>query len=427
MPFHSVTHIAGRAHGTFDTSTRELVLSPGSILTIDPRRQPPANIRQNYRDVRTHIAAGNIIPAPGKTWQVVHPITCHSPSAARVFADGKAGSGWKAWRLPNGDLIDSLRSTATPSPAPAKSPAPSVTRAALAPTPSSSPCSGGAGIKEPPALPPPGHPSGHPLTPFDFAAALVRWIQVDPYHPPMGRLPVAGWDERIKTYAYANRANPVAWPRVYTDVAPFIHGLRAIIARYTWPGITAPGMITAADPVDLERIAAQICLWGGVSQGRGYADAWTVIKSAVLNAQHHGAPMNSGWTKVASFATDGLPNSQTIWDSRVSTSIIWRLDRILHASGLTPAALLPHYPIGLVAGRAYYPGSPRYRTYHFRWPNGYGRWQCHFAGSQLVRDMVKVLNAPSMGYPRMPNPAPAGPPLDWDVFGVGLVLFMDGR
>lgn len=265
------------------------------------------------------------------------------------------------------------------------------------------------------------------LGPIDFAAALVRWIQNDPFYPPMGRHVVRGWDERIKTYAYATRANPLAWPAVYADVTPFTSGLSAIVGRYHWPMVGSAAAITKPDLADLHNLAEQICHWGGVPQRRGYASTWAVIKSAILGAPHHGAPINSGWTKVASFATDGHHNSQTIWDSRVSTSLVWRLDQLLNHWGLTTINLLAHYNIGRVPGRAYRPGDPRYRHYHFVWPNGYMRWDCHFAGSRLVRDMVKVLNNPINGYPPMPSPIIGGAASPWNVLGVGLVLFMDGR
>jgi hypothetical protein len=65
------------------------------------------------------------------------------------------------------------------------------------------------------------------------------------------------------------------------------------------------------------------------------------------------------------------------------------------------------------------------RGFSFSWPNGYGTWAAHFGGSALVRDIVSILNNPRYGYPRMPQPAGV-PAIDWDVFGVGLVLFMDG-
>ena len=135
--------------------------------------------------------------------------------------------------------------------------------------------------------------------------------------------------------------------------------------------------------------------------------------------------MNSGWTKVASFATDIRANAQTIWDSRVSTSIVWRFDRLLRSHTLQPGCVLQHWPIGLVKGRASGSGGPRARSYSLQgWPNGYGKWRCNLAGGRLVREMVDVLNNPNHGYPRMP--LPDGSVGAWNVFGVGLVLFMDG-
>jgi hypothetical protein len=204
-----------------------------------------------------------------------------------------------------------------------------------------------------------------------------------------------------------------------------ITGLRHIVQSYEWTTVLGPGDLSQVDRGAIQALAGQVCIWGGVPQDRGYADAWKVLKSAILGNRYHGAPMNSGWTKVASFATDGLPNGQTIWDSRVSTSLIWRLDQILRANVLQPEDLLALYEIGLVGSEAYQRGKPRYREYNFHWPNGYGKWPCHLAGGQLVRDMVRVLNHRPNGYPSMPTPS--GGHTAWDVFGVGLVLFMDGR
>jgi hypothetical protein len=212
---------------------------------------------------------------------------------------------------------------------------------------------------------------------------------------------------------------------VYKDTTHLIHGLRVLAAAYDWNVVKARTDLDPADYANLLILATNVRTWGGVPRPRAFADAWKVIKSAVLNACHHHAPMNSGWTKIASFATDGAPNAQTIWDSRVSTSVIWRLDRILAANGLTRDDILRHYALGLVAGRANGAGQPRARSYKLTgWPNGYGKWSCHLAGSELVRDIVKILNAPSSGYPLMPQPG--GKLVPWDVFGVGLVLFMDG-
>ena len=441
MATHHVTHIDGAAHGVYDDLTKKITLSPGSILTINLNKRPPANIAQNYRDVARHVKSGDIKVIAGQL-RVVRLIPNLSPSAARVFVDGKVGSGRHAWVLRNGSSLATVQAKKARTSSAGglgggtgSSPAARISSGGVsASKPYASGASGTPSVKPPaipppaippPATPPPALPAGIAPGGADFAEALVKWIQYDPYHPPMGRPPVIGWDQRINTYAYATRANPVAWPAVYLHVGPMISGLAGIIRSYTWSAVGSVAHLTPTDNTALKRLAKKVCEWGGVRQKRGYADAWKVIKSAVLGAQYHGAPMNSGWTKVASFATDGAANSQTIWDSRVATSLIWRLDRILHASSLTPPSVLTHYAIGYVPGRAYRPGSLRHRTYNYHWPSGYRKWSCHLAGGQLVRDMVKVLNDPAKGYPRMPTPAGGTAP--WDVFGVGLVLFMDGR
>lgn len=417
MPTISITHRDDRASGLYDPNTGKINLLKGSILTIDLGRTPPNNIAGNYRTVRDHVRNGDIRALPDGTLEVVRDILDLSPSAARVFADGKVGSGWDAWKLSNGELLNSLRSLgAKPAPKP--------------PTCSTSPRLARPGASLPPsgpALPPASPPllPGPAPTPPNIVRALVAWIQADPYRPPAGGPAAIGWDQRIQTYAYAIRGNPPAWPAVYAHVSPLITNLRALATAYNWNMVHNAAHLSAADSANLLILADQVRNWGGVRRPRAFADAWKVIKSAVLNTCHHNAPMNSGWTKIASFATDGAPNAQTIWDSRVSTSVIWRLDRILDANRLTPAAILRHYALGLVTGRANGAGQPRARNYKLTgWPNGYGKWDCHLAGSELVRDIVNILNAPSSGYPPMPQPG--GSPVPWDVFGVGLVLFMDG-
>lgn len=133
--------------------------------------------------------------------------------------------------------------------------------------------------------------------------------------------------------------------------------------------------------------------------------------------------MSSGWTKVASFATHGLPNAQTIWDSRAAISVIMRIDGVLTASGLGPSAVRP-FRLGFGSGSASGLRPNKLALIRNKWPNGYGRWDYHFGGSEVVREMVKILNDPASPYPPMPLPSGGSGP--WDVFGVGLVLFMDG-
>ena len=79
--------------------------------------------------------------------------------------------------------------------------------------------------------------------------------------------------------------------------------------------------------------AQKVFQWGGVKQRDV---TWElidlVVQAALTENATNGAPMNSGWTKIAAFVTDHLEpenRSQAIWDSRVSWSLVRRFDRIL--------------------------------------------------------------------------------------------------
>lgn len=136
------------------------------------------------------------------------------------------------------------------------------------------------------------------------------------------------------------------------------------------------------------------------------------------------ALMNSGWTKVAAFATAHLEHvdggkPHAIWDSRVATALIDRLDGQLSAQPAVHARTL--FPdIGTVPGR----GGSRPRTFALKWPSGYQRWSTQVNGSALVREMRDRLNAQNEQFPRMP--LPDGTVGNWTTRGVEMVLFMDG-
>jgi hypothetical protein len=196
----------------------------------------------------------------------------------------------------------------------------------------------------------------------------------------------------------------------------------AIISQYSWQSVTSVSSLAPADELSLRADAEWICKWGGVKQ-RSYADTWKVIRSAVTDSVMPGAPMNSGWTKVASFATHGLPNAQTIWDSRAAISVIMRIDGVLQANGL-PNTIMSPYQLGYGSASSSGLRPQKKALIKSKWPAGYGKWNYHFGGSEIVREMVNILNNPSNGYPAMPLPCGGNGP--WDVFGVGFVLFMDG-
>jgi hypothetical protein len=127
--------------------------------------------------------------------------------------------------------------------------------------------------------------------------------------------------------------------------------------------------------------------------------------------------MNSGWTKIAALATG---DRHVIWDSRVSTSVVRRLDQLIHLSGASgPAGLpAPYHLIGFVnAGR----GGTRpilSGALNFKWRRGYGSWLAQVAGSCFLRCVRDELNNPEGSWTARTEP--------WTLREVEMVLFMDG-
>ena len=81
--------------------------------------------------------------------------------------------------------------------------------------------------------------------------------------------------------------------------------------------------------------------------------------------------------------------------------------------------------IGTVPGY----GGTRPRQYTLEWPEGYRSWKSQIAASQLVQQMVTILNTETdnQGKRRyQPMPEANGGRGDWTVQGVQTVLFSDG-
>jgi hypothetical protein len=415
------TKAGANARGVFDPSTEEITIMKGSILTIDPYAKGIAtNIKHNYKTAVTAHKSGVLKEMEKGIYKVVKDMPGLSVSGASVIVTGKAGSGWNKWRLAeDGRPLDIWRSSGDEINEPTQN-------NSTAPT---TPPPGGQN-PPPPPMPPPQLPANPNCQ--DLLEALVKWIHHDPYpriypHAPneipncVPVPPVTGWDKRIRYYAYAKWRHATTFEHVYYFLNPIILSLHHLCVPIHWHGVHNRGSMPAGVADELEMHAMTIHMWGGLGISHR-ADTWAVAKSAILGAQYHGAPMSSGWTKYASLITDGLPNSQTIWDSRVSTSVIWRIDQILHANALNRDDFQPCLAnLRIVNGR----GGTRPRPLNAHWLAGACDWPAHFAGSAIVREMVKILNDPANGYPRMPQPNGL-PAKDWDVFGVGLVLFMDG-
>lgn len=252
----------------------------------------------------------------------------------------------------------------------------------------------------------------------DLAVKLVAQIHADKIQPMYRKKPwgpiIQSWPARLQAYFWPSPAQG------YRQVSADLDGL--LVEAETLAMEIAHGW-NVAQQQRAVALALRIFEWGGVKQDPDTVTAENVqrvFEGALANNPSSKALMNSGWTKVAAFATAHLESGgepQVIWDSRVATSIVTRLDQ-LFAKDILPSDEVPG--IGTVPGR----GGTRPRPLSHKWPVGYQRWDAQIAGSAMVRQMRDVLNDPLRDYPQMPLPG-GGAGL-WTTRGVEMVLFMDG-
>ena len=245
-------------------------------------------------------------------------------------------------------------------------------------------------------------------------AHLVEWIEIDPFSQ-FYRLreygaPVAGWNARLSAYFWPSPQNGFA--KAMDDLARLTRlGQRVAQAQRPWDEATA---------LEAVAFAKEVLKWGGVPQ----RSVTPVIVDAVIQAaltRHAGtAPMNSGWTKVAAFATAYLEEegrATAIWDSRVSWSLVRRIDHLLACAGWKQVPVwLPD--LGKVGGRG---GTRWSKPLSLRWPIGYANWPAHFAATALVSDIRDYLNSSGRTAPSVSGGSTA-----WTTRTVEMVLFMDG-
>lgn len=247
---------------------------------------------------------------------------------------------------------------------------------------------------------------------------FVEQINVDEYQP-MFRLnsigeKVKGWDARLRAYFWPNPGIGVA--QTEKLLQPILDCCKALAETVQqgrpWTNIEQNSSVTVAN---------EIFKWGGVPQ-----DPFKVIPNNIRNVFEaaltgkvpSGTPMNSGWTKVAAFATAHLVDGQVIWDSRVSASIVRRLDSIFRKNELK--SIPPAYEgIGLIAGQGGTRKNPPKLNFH--WRNGYGRWDAQLIGSAFVHEVRRYLNDSQRKIS-----GPAVKKRDWTVRCVEMVLFGDG-
>jgi hypothetical protein len=252
-----------------------------------------------------------------------------------------------------------------------------------------------------------------------YLRSLVRDIHAQPFQPvyrtrPSGQ-PVTGWDARLLAYF---------WPaphQGYRETCVAMQTLTESSGQLA-QALTKRGAWSEAEQIQAVELAHAVFKWGGVPQDPDTVTASTVqavYEAALRDDPAAQANMNSGWTKVAAFATAHLEESddgrpQVIWDSRVATAIVGRLERGIPAH-VDIAALFPG--VGTVPGR----GGTRPRQLVRNWPAGYGSWRGQVAGSQIVREIRDILNEDGYSLPQC-----NGRPRRWTTRDVEMVLFMDG-
>ncbi|WP_322049634.1 hypothetical protein, partial [Paraburkholderia sp. J67] len=162
----------------------------------------------------------------------------------------------------------------------------------------------------------------------DIIRQLVSDIEQEPFQPSYRRVsfgaPVKGWRQRLDAYFWPRPA--VGYRETCDALAPLLVTARLLadsIEKWT-PELQAQAV----------EFADQVFAWGGVVQRTAYdwRDVHAVFASAIRGQRQDDARMNSGWTKVAAFASSHLEpeHNLVIWDSRVAHSLTQRLDAILH-------------------------------------------------------------------------------------------------
>ncbi|TQV77134.1 hypothetical protein FLL45_04065 [Aliikangiella marina] len=261
----------------------------------------------------------------------------------------------------------------------------------------------------------------------DFARALVCWIDEDPFTPMYQRQPVgeavSSWHDRLQSFF---------WPKPRNGLMQVSHTADALMYR---AALLAKGIEdnldwSSEDKVLAVKTANEVFLQAGVPQRDvTWQNVYEVMQAAINADSHATAKMNSGWSLLASFASHWLNGIKgrtpmICWNSRVSTSIISRLDFLMVEAGYQ--SLEDRFAhIGTIPGM----GGTRPREMSLLWPDGYRSWQTQVAASQFVNKMVHCLNNDknedgTLKY--KPMPIPSGGSAPWSMQGVQLVLFSDG-
>lgn len=173
-------------------------------------------------------------------------------------------------------------------------------------------------------------------------------------------------------------------------------------------------------------IANDILDWGGMKTRFMNDQKDKTLLDSIINSannwscSHQGVPMNSSYTKVASFF--GYKNDNTIWDSRVSTAICYRLAMIFQKNNISREQVKQMFPdLGYVPGESIRMKS-RMDLVKKYFPDVYLKWSGHIAGSQLIKEISDRLVAQGFTHSTYANDLN---PKTWTPWKVNMVFFVD--
>jgi hypothetical protein len=261
---------------------------------------------------------------------------------------------------------------------------------------------------------------------------LVDVVDLTPFQAHYWRRP---WGVRLDPpQGWKHRHDSYFWPSPrcggehnHRQIADFVSRFRPLVERIAPNLATREPELNAWSAKDQELavdLAKDIFTWGGVGRDDPEpVQVFEVVRNAVAGQLiFRKALMNSGWTKVAAFASEAaqdIVEPQAIWDSRVSTAVIKNLDLIVSPT----ARVFADLPLRLVPGRGGTrpdtQNTLRSRGWAYGW-RGNNDWRAHFTGAKIVTQIRHVLNA---------NPRKFGIPAGsdrWSNRAVEMALFMEG-
>ena len=272
------------------------------------------------------------------------------------------------------------------------------------------------------------------LNVVDSIHAATPYIPIYRRRELAARPEVQGWLARYNGYFWPNpKCNSVS---VTAALGPIFEQLKVVVSPLSiWlknnpKKIPSVGEIWSPEQeTKAIKAANDIFIWGGVKTRTHEAkDVFEVLWNAIVGeAIFRAAPMNSGWTKVAAFASEvsELQHNQVIWDSRVSTAIARRLHFYFCSSnGSTSYEIPKEYCVRVIQGQG---GTrPEFSSIlsDSGWLTGWGgrnsAWSAHFHGGVIVSQIRDILNSDLSRY------GVPGDQSEWSLRDVEMVLFMDG-